>query len=252
MSATLAGLFASVLYHYCVRGYGDYEALKYVTRVLRYHFFCSRIATLAGFLFYTHSVWNSKTGKMKICKIPIVQIILVLINACLGGLFALRLLRLFKILTFREFGGTWLFERSGYAIQLVCGVLLTFIKAYDLYHSDAISKVLALKDDPFRCAWGTLCILCQTAIFPTIFDTISVCQYQADGMSGASYSILSVSAELHLFGPIMAISAALDDEEIVVCGTPCPVGRNDLDARDVAKPSVIFQSLEKEEENDKV
>ncbi|KAA1084359.1 hypothetical protein PGT21_025551 [Puccinia graminis f. sp. tritici] len=250
MSVTLAGLFASVLYHYCVESYGNYEALRHITRVLRFHFVCSRVATFAGFLFYTQSVWGSKTGKLKICKIPIVQLILVVVNMCLYALFTLRIIRLFSLATFEDFADTWLFERSGQSVQLACGVVLTFIKAYDLSRSDDISKVLAMKNDPFRCAWGVLCLLCQTAIFPTVFDTISVCQNQKHGISGASYSILSVSAELHLFGPIMAISAALDDDDTIVCGTPCPVGRSDRDDGDAGKRHITFQSLEKRERHD--
>jgi hypothetical protein len=32
--------------------------------------------------------------------------------------------------------------------QLICGITLTFIKAYDLACSDEIPRVLAMKDDP--------------------------------------------------------------------------------------------------------
>ncbi|KAI9626993.1 hypothetical protein KEM48_010037 [Puccinia striiformis f. sp. tritici PST-130] len=35
-----------------------------------------------------------------------------------------------------------------------------------------------------------------------------------NGVSGTAYSLSSISAELHLFGPIVAISAALDDMNV--------------------------------------
>ncbi|KNE96496.1 hypothetical protein PSTG_10203 [Puccinia striiformis f. sp. tritici PST-78] len=246
MSVTSAGLFAAVLYHYCVENYGDFEAVRHLTSFLRYHFICGRIATFAGFMFYTHSVWLSDTGKMRVLKIPIILIILVLLNLCLYALFIVRMRRIFKIPSFVEFGENWLFHRRGQVIQLVCGTILTLIKAYDLSRSDEITKVLATKNDPLGCAWGVLCLLCQTAIFPTVFDAISLWQNGGGMVTGAAYTTLSISAQFHLLGPLLAISAALDEDEVIDLGTPCTVEVGDLGVRDTCGKHITFEQADKE------
>ncbi|POW05256.1 hypothetical protein PSTT_09809, partial [Puccinia striiformis] len=120
---------------------------------------------------------------------------------------------------------------------LIEGAVLTFLKAYDLVKSGAVKRVLATRDDLHGFSWNSLCCLCQTAIFPTVFDLIAVSLPTPNGVSGTAYSLSSatvfsstlrrtvvddsftfanrsISAELHLFGPIVAISAALDDMNV--------------------------------------
>lgn len=245
LSMTLAGLYGALIYHYAVSSHGDYEAIQLVTPGLRYHFVFNRIATFAGFLFYSNSVWGSRTGKMKIFKIPIIRITISLVNLSILCLFILRTIRLFKLSTFEQFGSSWMWERPAQSVQLICGITLTFIKAYDLACSDEIPRVLAMKDDPLRFAWGVLCLLCQTAIFPTIFDAVLVCLEPSDKAVGMSYSILSFSAELHLFGPIMAISASLDDDDLDNYEEPdSPLQKGGFDVADETKKHLPFESTD--------
>ncbi|POW11139.1 hypothetical protein PSHT_08481 [Puccinia striiformis] len=119
---------------------------------------------------------------------------------------------------------------------LIEGAVLTFLKAYDLVKSGAVKRVLATRDDLprhiARIVWGT-----DEALFDgtdTAFLGIPcvACAKQPfslplpapNGVSGTAYALSlavvdaplpfanrSISAELHLFGPIVAISAALDD-----------------------------------------
>ncbi|PLW33579.1 hypothetical protein PCANC_23640 [Puccinia coronata f. sp. avenae] len=143
------------------------------------------------------------------------------------------------------FGSSWMWERPAQSVQLICGITLTFIKAYDLACSDEIPRVLAMKDDPLRFAWGVLCLLCQTAIFPTIFDAVLVCLEPSDKAVGMSYSILSFSAELHLFGPIMAISASLDDDDLDNYEEPdSPLQKGGFDVADETKKHLPFESTD--------
>jgi len=248
LSVALASLFGAMVYYYGVESNGNYEALNYVPPSLRYHFVCSRIATFAGFLFYSHSVWSSPTGQRKIFRIPIIRIIIVLMNAGLYFICTLRVIRLFRITNFGMFQHSWLWQRPAPAAQLGCGAVVTLIKAYDLWQSNAISKVVVLKGDPFRCAWEVLCLLCQTAIFPTVVDAILVCVIPQDGRVGLAYSIFSLSAEFHLFGPIMAISAELDDDP-AECSTPCPVVTGSLNVGD-AGGKKKFQSVQTKKKED--
>ncbi|KAI9616883.1 hypothetical protein H4Q26_010519 [Puccinia striiformis f. sp. tritici PST-130] len=99
-------------------------------------------------------------------------------------------------------------------LKLIEGAVLTFLKAYDLVKSGAVKKVLATRDDPHGFSWSLLCCLCQTAILPTVFDLIAVSLPAPKGVNGTAYALSSISAELHLFGPIVAISAALDDMNV--------------------------------------
>ncbi|KAI7960174.1 hypothetical protein MJO29_005242 [Puccinia striiformis f. sp. tritici] len=213
-------------------------------------------SNIPGFMFYTHSVWLSDTGKMRVLKIPIILIILVLLNLCLYALFIVRMRRIFKIPSFVEFGENWLFHRRSMPLiiireirpnkKLVCGTILTLIKAYDLSRSDEITKVLATKNDPLGCAWGVLCLLCQTAIFPTVFDAISLWQNGGGMVTGAAYTTLSISAQFHLLGPLLAISAALDEDEVIDLGTPCTVEVGDLGVRDTCGKHITFEQADKE------
>ncbi|KNZ58171.1 hypothetical protein VP01_1982g1 [Puccinia sorghi] len=148
----------------------------------------------------------------------------------------------------RSFRPLIIFPDANPRKKLVCGAVVTLIKAYDLFQSDAISKVLVMKGDPFRCAWGVLCLLCQTAIFPTVVDVILVCLLSQDGKVGAICSICSLSAEFHLFGPIMAISAALD-EDPAECSTPCPVVKGSLNVGDARRKQITFEAVEQKVSN---
>ncbi|KNZ61409.1 hypothetical protein VP01_1403g2 [Puccinia sorghi] len=230
-------------------------------RVGRCKFMCIisfAVGSLTGFAFYSRSVWSSPTGQRKIFRIPIIRIIMVWLNVGLYFLFIFRAIRLFRISTFEMIGHSWMWERPFRPLTIVpdthplkklgCGAVVTLIKAYDLLQSDAISKVLMIKGDPFRSAWGVLCLLCQTAIFPTIFDAILVCLKPQDGRVGTVCSVFSLSAEFHLFGPIMAISAALDDDP-AECSTPCPVRKGNLNVGDAGRKHISFQSVEKKVSN---
>ncbi|POW15731.1 hypothetical protein PSTT_01957 [Puccinia striiformis] len=248
-----------------------FEAVRHLASFLRYHFICGRIVSFiitcslchgrylfqqydmefmvleySRIHFYTHSVWLSDTGKMRIFKIPVILIVLVLLNLCLYSLFIVRMLRIFKVPSFVEFGENWLFHRRGQVIQLVCGTILTLIKAYDLSRSDEITKVLATKNDPLGCAWGVLCLLCQTAVFPTVFDAISLWQNGGGMVTGAAYTTLSISAQFHLLGPLLAISAALDEDEVIDLGTPCTVEVGDVGVRDTCGKHITFEQTDKE------
>ncbi|POW20204.1 hypothetical protein PSHT_03862 [Puccinia striiformis] len=96
------------------------------------------------------------------------------------------------------------------------------------------------------CAWGVLCLLCQTAIFPTVFDAISLWQNGGGMVTGAAYTTLSISAQFHLLGPLLAISAALDEDEVIDLGTPCTVEVGDLGVRDTCGKHITFEQADKE------
>ncbi|KAI7956710.1 hypothetical protein MJO28_003805 [Puccinia striiformis f. sp. tritici] len=118
--------------------------------------------------------------------------------------------------------------------KLIEGAVLSLMKAYDLVKSGEAQKVLADTDDPsvfipcvkiakLGLCWSVLCCLCQTAILPTVFDLIALSLPTSLGVNGAAHSMRSISAQLHLFGPSVAISAALDDmtfPSVELCCSP--------------------------------
>ncbi|KNE96347.1 hypothetical protein PSTG_10314 [Puccinia striiformis f. sp. tritici PST-78] len=147
MSVTLAGLFAAMLYHYCIGSYGNYHNLLHVTNVVRFHYIFARVATCGGYSFYAHSVWVSGLGKVKICKVPVVKVCTAVLVVGLSVVIVLGIPRAFTIPTFQTVAdhgssGIW-----GRVVQLICGALLTLLKACDLARSKAVRQMLVSNQD---------------------------------------------------------------------------------------------------------
>ncbi|OAV95312.1 hypothetical protein PTTG_26712 [Puccinia triticina 1-1 BBBD Race 1] len=229
MSVTLAGLFAAMLYHYCIESYGNYQSLLKLTTVVRCHYIFGRVATCGGYSFYAHSVWASGLGKVKVCKVPVVKILTALLLAGLCVVVILGIPRAFTVPTFETVAdhgssGLW---------------------AYDLAKSKAVRNMLAGNNDPLRFASSILCLACQTAIFTTIFDGISLCLRNTKG-AGIGYTMMSLSAELHLFGPIMSISATLQEDCLVDQASTCSMAKTECKAAAPASTKKLtFQTQEK-------
>ncbi|EFP77499.2 uncharacterized protein PGTG_03455 [Puccinia graminis f. sp. tritici CRL 75-36-700-3] len=245
MSVTLAGLFAAMLYHYCIESYGNYRSLLQVTTVVRCHYIFGRVATCGGYSFYAHSVWASTLGKVKICKVPIVKVFTALLMAGLYTVVILGIPQAFTVPTFQtvaEHGSSGLWGR---VVQLICGSFLTLLRAYDLAQSKAVRQMLATNNDSLRYISSVLCLVCQTAIFTTLFEVISLCLRNTKG-AGIGYTMMSLSAEVHLFGPIMAISATLQEDFLAEQASTCSVGKSECKA--AAPPTtkrLTFQTQEK-------
>ncbi|KAI7956831.1 hypothetical protein MJO28_003926 [Puccinia striiformis f. sp. tritici] len=176
MSVAVLSLFLALIYLLAVVNYGQYRKLLDITGIFRFDYMVTRIATLGGLTYYSYDVWHSEMGKIKMWRIPIIKV-------SIGG------------------------NMSRYNTSHKAS-------AYDLVKSGAVKKVLATRDDPHGFSWSLLCCLCQTAILPTVFDLIAVSLPAPKGVNGTAYALSSISAELHLFGPIVAISAALDDMNV--------------------------------------
>ncbi|KAH9460414.1 hypothetical protein MJO28_003914 [Puccinia striiformis f. sp. tritici] len=214
MSVTLISLFQALVYWNAVVNYGQYRKLIEITDIFRFDYMATRIATLGGFLYYSYDVWRSDVGKIKIWKLPTIKVFICVLYVGVTGVFIRRIISSFAVLKIA--GGRppvekWPTYRAGQYVQLIEGAVLTFLKAYDLVKSGAVEKLLGSRDDSLAFCWNSLCCLCQTAIFPTVFDLIAVSLPAPNGVSGTAYALSSISAELHLFGPIVAISAALGD-----------------------------------------
>ncbi|KAI7956817.1 hypothetical protein MJO28_003912 [Puccinia striiformis f. sp. tritici] len=234
-----------MLYHYCIESYGNYHNLLDVTNVVRCHYIFARVATCGGYSFYAHSVWVSGLGKLKICKVPVVKVCTALLVVGLSVVIVLGIPRAFTIPTFQTVAdhgssGIW-----GRVVQLICGALLTLLKACDLARSKAVRQMLMSNQNMLRYVSSILCLLCQTAIFPTIFDLVSLYLRNAKG-AGIGYTMISLSAELHLFGPIMAISATLQEDFLADQASTCSIGKDECKA--VVPPTtrkLTFQTQEK-------
>ncbi|POW05560.1 hypothetical protein PSTT_09590 [Puccinia striiformis] len=264
-------LFAAMLYHYCIGSYGNYHNLLHVTNVATCggeEFLCNTLyfplmvtddcSNVSGYSFYAHSVWVSGLGKVKICKVPVVKVCTAVLVVGLSVVIVLGIPRAFTIPTFQTVAdhgssGIW-----GRVVQLICGALLTLLKACDLARSKAVRQMLVSNQDlsvsllrigdlsyRLRYVSSILCLLCQTAIFPTIFDLVSLYLRNAKG-AGIGYTMMSLSAELHLFGPIMAISATLQEDFLADQASTCSIGNTECKA--VVPPTtkkLTFQTQEK-------
>ncbi|POW04309.1 hypothetical protein PSTT_10511 [Puccinia striiformis] len=248
MSVTLISLFQALVYWNAVVNYGQYRKLIEITDIFRrpwevrgFLVFSSTaeayecLVETSGFLYYSYDVWRSDVGKIKIWKLPTIKVFICVLYVGVTGVFIRRIISSFAVLKIA--GGRPPVEKwpTYRAIDLIEGAVLTFLKAYDLVKSGAVEKLLGSRDDSLAFCWNSLCCLCQTAIFPTVFDLIAVSLPAPNGVSGTAYALSSaililkayqrlavvdaslpfanrsISAELHLFGPIVAISAALGD-----------------------------------------
>ncbi|KAI7956825.1 hypothetical protein MJO28_003920 [Puccinia striiformis f. sp. tritici] len=223
MSVALLSLFLGLIYRNAVANYGQYRKLLEITDIFRFDYMVTRIATLGGLTYYSYDVWHSELGKIKMWRIPIIKVSIGVLYLGVAGIFILRIALVFLLVKIPD--SSLSVEVANLQNGAICpgtirlikyrclieGAVLTFLKAYDLVKSGAVKRVLATRDDLHGFSWNSLCCLCQTAIFPTVFDLIAVSLPAPNGVSGTAYALSSISAELHLFGPIVAISAALDD-----------------------------------------
>ncbi|KAH9460407.1 hypothetical protein MJO29_004409 [Puccinia striiformis f. sp. tritici] len=217
MSVAVLSLFLALIYLLAVVNYGQYRKLLDITGIFRFDYMVTRIATLGGLTYYSYDVWHSEMGKIKMWRIPIIKVSIGVFYLGVTGIFIFRIALVFLLVKIPDSSLSvekWPTYRTGQYVQLIEGAVLTFLKAYDLVKSGAVKKVLATRDDPHGFSWSLLCCLCQTAILPTVFDLIAVSLPAPKGVNGTAYALSSISAELHLFGPIVAISAALDDMNV--------------------------------------
>lgn len=230
----MAVLYGAVLYHYCVENYGDYQYLTPITATVRCHYILGRLAVLGGLSFYSYSLYNSGLAKSRIFWVRLIKVLTWLMLICVSILFAFGIVGIFKArswLTVRQTSLAWKLMPF---VQFSSGAFLTVIKLTDLARSNAFSVALSLQNHPLRAASSLLCLACQTAIFPTAFDIVSMCMIRSHHV-GVAYTILSLSAQLHLFGPIIAISASLDDSLVVDQSSSFSAGKNDPKGRDTPK-----------------
>ncbi|PLW22290.1 hypothetical protein PCANC_12764 [Puccinia coronata f. sp. avenae] len=247
MSVTQAGLFAAMLYHYCIQSYGNYHQLLHITHVVQFHYIFSRIATCAGYTFYAYSVWASGLGKMKICKVPIIRIVTALLLLGVYVVIVIGIPRALSLSKFETVANHGSFGPWGHFVQLICGGLLTLLKAGDLVSSKPVREQLASDQHWTRHASAILCLMVQTAVFTTGFDLVTYSLRNAKG-AGFGYSMMSLTAEIHLLGPIMAISATLQEDFLAeqAAASTCPIGQTECQT---AVPSttrrLTFQTQEK-------
>ncbi|KAI9616876.1 hypothetical protein KEM48_010164 [Puccinia striiformis f. sp. tritici PST-130] len=93
-------------------------------------------------------------------------------------------------------------------LKLIEGAVLTFLKAYDLVKSGAVEKLLGSRDDSLPApngVSGTAYALSSAILILKAYQRLAVVD------ASLPFANRSISAELHLFGPIVAISAALGD-----------------------------------------
>ncbi|KAI9611073.1 hypothetical protein H4Q26_008920 [Puccinia striiformis f. sp. tritici PST-130] len=224
MSVSLLSLFQARIYQDVIVHYGDYQKLLEVTDILRAYLVSPSIpqaheclGETSGFLYYSYDVWQSGLGKLRMWKIPIIKVSTCVLYLLTTAAFISRITTSFlqrSSLIFIIYVLPW---------KLIEGAVLSLMKAYDLVKSGEAQKVLADTDDPLGLCWSVLCCLCQTAILPTVFDLIALSLPTSLGVNGAAHSMRSISAQLHLFGPSVAISAALDDmtfPSVELCCSP--------------------------------
>jgi len=201
-----------MLYYYCIESYANYQNLLQITLVVRFHYIFGRIVTCAGYAFYACSVWTSAVGQTRICKVPVVKILtLVLITGLVFLVAFFGIPRAFRTPSFASLADHKTSAPWSLYAQVICGAVLTLLKAYDLARSKATHQILKPEDNWFRQTANTFYSLVQTAVFTTGFDVMSLCLRNAKG-AGFSYSIMSLTAQIHLLGPIMAISAQLQED----------------------------------------
>ncbi|KAI7956832.1 hypothetical protein MJO28_003927 [Puccinia striiformis f. sp. tritici] len=182
MSVALLSLFLGLIYRNAVVNYGQYRKLLEITDIFRFDYMVTRIATLGG--------------KIEMWKIPVIKVFICVLYLGVTGIFIGRITLVFlmvKVPGASSHAEQWPTYRAGQYVQLIEGAVLTFLKAYDLVKSGAVKRVLATRDDlhfPYR--------------------------FRPDCLVDDSFTFAnrSISAELHLFGPIVAISAALDDMNV--------------------------------------
>ncbi|POV98164.1 hypothetical protein PSHT_14187 [Puccinia striiformis] len=260
MSVSLLSLFQARIYQDVIVHYGDYQKLLEVTDILRFNHVATRIEVRAylvspsipqaheclgetsGFLYYSYDVWQSGLGKLRMWKIPIIKVSTCVLYLLTTAAFISRITTSFlqRSVAHAQAKKNWPPYRSLIFIiyvlpwKLIEGAVLSLMKAYDLVKSGEAQKVLADTDDPsvfipcvkiakLGLCWSVLCCLCQTAILPTVFDLIALSLPTSLGVNGAAHSMRSISAQLHLFGPSVAISAALDDmtfPSVELCCSP--------------------------------
>ncbi|KAH9460520.1 hypothetical protein Pst134EB_008693 [Puccinia striiformis f. sp. tritici] len=253
MSVSLLSLFQARIYQDVIVHYGDYQKLLEVTDILRFNHVATRIAVSGGFLYYSYDVWQSGLGKLRMWKIPIIKVSTCVLYLLTTAAFISRITTSFlqRSVAHAQAKKNWPPYRVVGSIQvqdvaytehrrvftnkslifiiyvlpwkLIEGAVLSLMKAYDLVKSGEAQKVLADTDDPLGLCWSVLCCLCQTAILPTVFDLIALSLPTSLGVNGAAHSMRSISAQLHLFGPSVAISAALDDmtfPSVELCCSP--------------------------------
>ncbi|KAI9616741.1 hypothetical protein KEM48_005159 [Puccinia striiformis f. sp. tritici PST-130] len=276
MSVTLAGLFAAMLYHYCIGSYGNYHNLLHVTNVVRFHYIFARVATCGGeeiliLRAFCVGLWAWESQDLQGARRQSVHCgpgggpvrgycprnpsgihHTDFPNSCGSWVFwdmvsAAPTHSIFFILAIgvQQKLRPIVFGPRGRVVQLICGALLTLLKACDLARSKAVRQMLVSNQDLLRYVSSILCLLCQTAIFPTIFDLVSLYLRNAKG-AGIGYTMMSLSAELHLFGPIMAISATLQEDFLADQASTCSIGNTECKA--VVPPTtkkLTFQTQEK-------
>ncbi|POV94930.1 hypothetical protein PSTT_16556 [Puccinia striiformis] len=191
----------------------------------------------SGFLYYSYDVWQSGLGKLRMWKIPIIKVSTCVLYLLTTAAFISRITTSFlqRSVAHAQAKKNWPPYRVVGSIQvqdvaytehrrvftnkslifiiyvlpwkLIEGAVLSLMKAYDLVKSGEAQKVLADTDDP------SVFIPCvKIANLPTSL-----------GVNGAAHSMRSISAQLHLFGPSVAISAALDDmtfPSVELCCSP--------------------------------
>ncbi|KAI7963975.1 hypothetical protein MJO29_004402 [Puccinia striiformis f. sp. tritici] len=196
MSVALLSLFLGLIYRNAVVNYGQYRKLLEITDIFRFDYMVTRIATLGGLAYYSYDVCHSDLGKIEMWKIPVIKVFICVLYLGVTGIFIGRITLVFlmvKVPGASSHAEQWPTYRAGQYVQV-------------RYVSSSIGV--------HGFSWSFLCCLCQTAILPTVFDLIAVSLPTPNGVSGTAYSLSSISAELHLFGPIVAISAALDDMNV--------------------------------------
>lgn len=236
-----------MLYYYCIESFANYQNLLQITLVVRFHYIFGRIVTCAGYAFYAYSVSTSGIGQTRICKVPVVKILTLLLIT--GLVFVIAFIGIpgaFRTLSFESLADHRTPEPWRLYAQVLCGAVLTLLKAYDLVRSKTNHQFMKSEEDWFRRTGNMFYTLAQTAVFTTGFDVISFCLRNTKG-AGFSYSMMSLMAQIHLLGPIMAISTQLQEDFIAEqAASACSMAKTEC--QKAAPPTtrrLTFQTQEK-------
>ncbi|KAI9627677.1 hypothetical protein H4Q26_017244 [Puccinia striiformis f. sp. tritici PST-130] len=156
-----------MLYHYCIGSYGNYHNLLHVTNVVRFHYILPGLPLVEVKSFSLRIMGLLGYGKRRA-------------NTFHFFILAIGVQQKLRPIVFGP---------RGRVVQLICGALLTLLKACDLARSKAVRQMLVSNQDLLRYVSSILCLLCQTAIFPTIFDLVSLYLRNAKG-AGIGYTMM--------------------------------------------------------------
>ncbi|MBW0521720.1 hypothetical protein O181_061435 [Austropuccinia psidii MF-1] len=207
----LFALFGAAVFREFLAGFGNPKPRLDLTYTFKFHFLFTRTALDAGMLLYTYSVWQSRLMTYKIGQVNPIRIAVLLLVLLSITMNSWNTVDLFCTHHYEVLVQAVLKRRLAALSQLALETIVTMAIIYDSVFSNKSSENEKFRHTLRETFFRLVKVLPQTPLVPMIFNMVT--NFVNFNRSGEKYSLLYVTAQVHLLGPIIAIVASLQCQE---------------------------------------